>query len=147
RESSLRRELDLELAAQELPLELLVLAHVRRRHPADAPGAEQQPEPPVIDAAVVADDREAARALLEKRRDQLHRIAAQPEAADRDGVAVTDVRDRVGCTADAFVDAHSGSTSPSVPALTLVARAPVLSTASRTIGARRRMPCSVSTIE
>ena len=45
--------------------------------------AEQQPEPPVVDAAVVRDHLELVGALLEQRVDQHRRDAAQPEAADR----------------------------------------------------------------
>ena len=57
-ERALRGELDLEFARQELPLELLVLADVRRGHLADAFLGEQQAEAPVIHPAVVADDAE-----------------------------------------------------------------------------------------
>ena len=60
-EGALRRQLELELAREELPLELLVLADVRRRHLADALRIQQDAETPVVDAAVVADDAEVAR--------------------------------------------------------------------------------------
>ena len=59
-ERALRRQLELELAGEELPLELLVLADVRRGHLADALGVQQDAETPVVDAAVVADDAEVA---------------------------------------------------------------------------------------
>jgi hypothetical protein len=50
----LRRELDLELARQVLPLELLVLADVARDHLHDLLVSQQDPEAEVVDAAVVA---------------------------------------------------------------------------------------------
>ena len=81
-EGSLRRELELELAREVLPLELLVLADVRRGHLGDALLREQHAEPPVVDAAVVRDDRESVDARVEQGLDQHHRDAAEPEPAD-----------------------------------------------------------------
>ena len=81
-EGALRRQLELELAREVLPLELLVLADVRRRHLGDALVGEQHAEAPVVDAAVVRDDREAVDARVEQRLDQHHRDAAEPEPAD-----------------------------------------------------------------
>src|SRR5690606_23001558 len=40
-ERALRSEFDFKLAGEELPLELLVLSHIRRRHLADATGGQQ----------------------------------------------------------------------------------------------------------
>ena len=47
-------ELDLELAREVLPLELLVLADVARDHLPDLLVAQQDAEAEVVDAAVVA---------------------------------------------------------------------------------------------
>ena len=57
-ERTLRHQLDLQLAAQELPLEFLVLADVGRNHLADLPRPQQNPDAEVVDAGVVADDRQ-----------------------------------------------------------------------------------------
>lgn len=103
-EGSLRGELELELAREELPLELLVLPHVRRRHLADAAGVQQHAETPVVDAAVVRDDREVARALREQGVDEGHRVAGEAEASDRQAGAVGDVGDGLGRRRDFFVD-------------------------------------------
>src|SRR5690606_26830938 len=84
-ERALRCELELELTTEELALELLVLPHVRRRHLADAPRLQQDPETPVVDATVVADDAEVLRALREQSLDESDRIARQTEPADGDG--------------------------------------------------------------
>ena len=55
-ERALRHQLDLDLAGQELPLELLVLADVGRDHLPDLPRLEQDADAEVVDAGVVADD-------------------------------------------------------------------------------------------
>ena len=81
-ERALRRELELELAREVLPLELLVLADVRRGHLGDPLLRQQDAEPPVVDAAVVRDDRESVDARVEQGSDQHHRDAAEPEPAD-----------------------------------------------------------------
>ena len=103
-ERALRRELELELAGEELPLELLVLADVRRGHLADALRVQQDAETPVVDAAVVADDAEVARALREQRLDQRDRVAGQAEPADSERGAVGDVGDRLGGGGKGLVD-------------------------------------------
>ena len=59
-ERALRHELDLELAAQELALELLVLADVGRDHLPDLPRLEQDADAEIVDAGVVADDGQVA---------------------------------------------------------------------------------------
>src|SRR5690606_31450688 len=56
---ALRVELQLQLAGQELPLELLVLAHVGGNHLADLPGFQQQAEAEAVDARVVGDGGQA----------------------------------------------------------------------------------------
>src|SRR5690606_32889505 len=85
---ALRVELEFEFAAEELALELLVLAHVGRNHLPDLPRREQLAEAEAVDARVVRDHRQALRAGVAQRRDQRLGNAAQPEAADREGLAV-----------------------------------------------------------
>src|SRR5690606_34127972 len=88
---ALRRQLDLELPAQVLPLELLVLADVRRDHLPDLAVLEQEPEPEVVDPAVVGHDHEILRAERAERRDAVLRDAAEAEAAREEGGAARDV--------------------------------------------------------
>ena len=78
---ALRVELELELLGEVLALELLVLADVRRHHLADLPRLEQQSEAESIDARVVGDHGEIARARIAQRQDEILRDAAQAEAA------------------------------------------------------------------
>ena len=92
RERALRGQLDLELAGQVLPLELLVLPDVGRDHPADPLVAQQDAQAPVVDAAVVGHDLEAAHAAQVQLADQHARDAAQPEPAHGERRAVRDVR-------------------------------------------------------
>ncbi len=93
-ECALRIELDLKLAFEKLAGELIILADVARNHLADLPGLEKQPEAPVIDAAVVADECEVLHASVAERDDELLGDAAQAEAARHHGHAVAD--DAVG---------------------------------------------------
>ena len=53
--SSLRRELNLELACQKLTLELFVLANVRRNHSLHHFLLKQETEPEIVNASVVRD--------------------------------------------------------------------------------------------
>src|SRR5262249_27373671 len=99
-ERALGGELDLEVAAEKLPGELLVLADVRAGHPGYTLFREQNPKTPVIDSAVVRNDLEVVDTAVEEGADQLHRIAAQPESADREARAVGHVGDRLGGTGD-----------------------------------------------
>ena len=55
-QGALRGQLHLELAGEELPLELLVLPDVGRGHPPDPALGQQQAQAPVVDTAVVAHD-------------------------------------------------------------------------------------------
>ena len=57
---------------------------------------QQEPEPPVVDAAVVRDHLEVAGARVVQRGDQLGRDAAEAEAADGQRGAVGDVGDGLG---------------------------------------------------
>ena len=89
-------ELELELAGEELPFELLVLADVRGGHLADALGVQQHAESPVIHSAVVAHDAEVARPLREQRLDERDRVARESEPADSEAGSVRDVGDGLG---------------------------------------------------
>ena len=94
-ERALRRELELELAGQVLPLELLVLADVGGDHLADLARLEQEPQAEAVDAGVVRDHREVLLAAIAQREDQRLGDAAQAEAADGQRLAVLDdVRER-----------------------------------------------------
>lgn len=62
---ALRRQLDIQLPVEELPRELLVIAHVGGDHSADPPFAEQQAEPSAVDPAVVRHDVQIRRALVQ----------------------------------------------------------------------------------
>ena len=90
-QGALRGQLHLELARQVLPGELLVLPHVGGDHPAQPPRAEQQAEPPVVDARVVRHHLEVAGPGLEHRLDQHRGDPADPEPAYRQRGAVGDV--------------------------------------------------------
>src|SRR4029434_1241284 len=63
-EGALRRELDLELAAQVLALELLVLADVARDHLLDLTVLQQYAEARAVDARVVRDHGEVPHPFL-----------------------------------------------------------------------------------
>src|SRR5207248_2408599 len=95
RESPLRHELHLELARQELPLELRVLADIRGDHLADLPRLQQGPEAPVVDAGVVRDAGQILHAARDERIDEVLGDAAEAEAADDEGGAVGDVVYRI----------------------------------------------------
>jgi hypothetical protein len=102
-EGALRHQLDLELAGEELPLELLVLADVGPRRTADPLGREQRPQAPLVDAAVVGHRRQVGGARLQQRLDERLRDAAQTEPPDRERGPVRDVRDGLGGAADHLV--------------------------------------------
>src|SRR5699024_2503938 len=70
--------------------------------------AQQQAEPPVVDAAVVGDHREGAGSLLQQRLKQLDGVAGESEAADGEGGAVGDVGHGLGRGGDRLVHAHGG---------------------------------------
>jgi len=84
-------ELDLELAGQVLAGELLVLADVGRRDPADPAGAQEHAQPHAVHAAVVGNHGQALRALCQDGVDEHRGDPAQPEAADGQARAVLDV--------------------------------------------------------
>ena len=100
---ALRDQLDLELAAEVLALELLVLADVGAGRAADALGVEQHAQAPAVDAAVVRHGLQVGRALLEQRGDQVVRDAVEAEPADRQRRAARDVGDRLRTGSDDFV--------------------------------------------
>ena len=89
-ERSLRDQLDLDLPAQELPFELLVLADVGRDHLRDLPGLQQNADPEIVDAGVVADDGQPLGAARMQRLDEILGNPAQPESAHHDRRAVGD---------------------------------------------------------
>ena len=81
-ECALRAELDLELAGEELPLELDVLADVAGDHLFDLMGFEEQAETEVVDAGVVAGDGEIFYAAVAQGQDECFGDATEPEASD-----------------------------------------------------------------
>jgi hypothetical protein len=87
-----------------LPLELGVLSDVGGDHLADRPRPQQQPEPPVVHAAVVGHDREVLHAAAHEGRDQVLRDAAEAEAPDDQRGAVRHVADRVVRRGEHLVD-------------------------------------------
>ena len=86
---------DFDLAGEELPLELLVLADVGRDHLPHLARAQQDADAEVVDAGIVADDREVARAARVQRLDQVLGDPAQAEAAHQDRRPVGDERHRL----------------------------------------------------
>ena len=90
---ALRGQLDLQLAGEVEPGQLLVAADERADRAADPAGVEQHAERLVVDAAVVGDRGEVAGALLEQRVDERDRDTAEPEPADGERGAVGDVGD------------------------------------------------------
>src|SRR5207237_7053959 len=80
-ERALRIQLHLQLAREELALELLVLADVAADHLPHLPGLQQHPEALVGRAAVVGDDGEVLHALAVDGLDQVLRVAAEAEPA------------------------------------------------------------------
>src|SRR6185436_19154797 len=91
---ALRDELDLDLTAQELPLELLVLPDVGRDGFSNLPRVEEDACAELVDADVVADDGEVFRAARVQRADEILRDAAEAEASHHDRRAVGDERRR-----------------------------------------------------
>ncbi len=90
--SVLRGEFHRQLTGQVLPREFLVLADVRRDHPADPAGLEQQAQAgPPVHTAVVADDGEIAGTLLKQRTDEKPRDSGQSESTDGQARAVRDI--------------------------------------------------------
>ena len=86
-------QLDLQLAAQVLLLEVLVLAHVARGHLLDLARLQQDPESVLVGAAVVADDREILDALLVDRADEVLRIPTETKSTAQDRRPVLDIED------------------------------------------------------
>jgi len=99
----LRGELELELAGEVLPGELLVLADVRRRHARDASCVEQDAETPLVDTTVVGDDLEIGDASVVHRLNERGRDAAEPEPADRERRAVRHIGHRLQGRGDHLV--------------------------------------------
>src|SRR5205823_108500 len=76
-------------------LELGVLADVRRHHLPDHLLAEEDAEPPVVDAAVVRDAGQVSHVAVGERENEVLGDAAEPEASDDERGAGGDVRDRL----------------------------------------------------
>src|SRR3546814_20796190 len=87
-QGALRVEFELELTGQELPLELLVLAHVGRNHLLDLPRSQQLAEAEAVDAGVVGDPRQALDPGITQRGDQRLGAAPQAEASAGAGLVV-----------------------------------------------------------
>src|SRR5690606_10893615 len=87
-ERALWVELQLQLAAQVLALELLVLADVGRNHLANLAGLEELAKAEAIDPSVVRDHGQVLDTRIAQRGDQGLGDAAQAETADREGLAV-----------------------------------------------------------
>lgn len=81
-EGALRSQFPLQLPAEVLAGELLVLADVGAGDPGDAAGGEQDAQATAVDAAVVGDDLQALRALRVQGADEDFRYAAQAGAAN-----------------------------------------------------------------
>mmetsp|Transcript_110218 Transcript_110218/g.312653 ORF Transcript_110218/g.312653 Transcript_110218/m.312653 type:complete len:298 (-) Transcript_110218:9-902(-) len=112
RERALRRELDLQLPAEVLLLEQLILADVRRDHPLDLPALQEQAQAEVVDPRVVGHCGEAADALALDSVDQVLRDAAEAESPDQHRGAVAKVGDRcVGAVHDLACRRRCGSIS------------------------------------
>src|SRR5215472_15907051 len=95
RQRALRIQLHLELAAEELPLELLVLPDVAGHHLLNLLGLEQDAEPQIGSAAVVGNDGEVFDPFSVEGGDQVLRISAEAEAAAHHHRPVLDVADRL----------------------------------------------------
>jgi len=97
-------ELHFQLAAQELTFELGVLSDVGGDHFPDLVRLEEQAQAPVVDAAVVGDDRQVADPAANQRGNQILGNAAQAESADDECRPVPDVSDRLIRRGDHLVD-------------------------------------------
>ena len=85
---ALWNQFEFQFTRQHLPLELLVLADVRRHHFFYLARRQQNSHPEVIHAGVVADNREAFDAAVVQRGDEILRNPTQPESACSDGHVV-----------------------------------------------------------
>ena len=89
----LRGKLNFKLATEILPLELLILSHVRRDHPPDLLMAQQQAEAEIVDASVVADDGQVLHLGGEEAADEILWDSAEAESPDDQLGAVGDIAD------------------------------------------------------
>jgi len=92
---ALRDQFDVQFPREKLALELAVLAHVARDHLANLVSLEQRAQAEVVDAGVVADDGEVARAAAAESEQKVFRVAADAESPAHDRRAVEDSRDRL----------------------------------------------------
>ena len=102
-QGALRDQVHLQFPGQHLPLELLVLAHVAADHLADLPRPQQQPQPEVVNACIVADAGETLHAPAHQCGDQVLGDAAQTEATYHQGHAIGDALERGVSATDRFV--------------------------------------------
>ena len=109
RQGALRDQLELQLPLKVLPSELAILAHIGGGHLRDPVLGEQPPQTPVIDTAVVRDDREALGALGQQRLDELDRISRQPESGDGERCAVGNVGHCLRGAGHGLVHSHVSS--------------------------------------
>src|SRR5262245_60205881 len=70
-ERALRNQLDLDLAGKALALKFLVLADVAGNHLADLPRSKEDAEAEIVNAGIVADNRQIARAPSMQRMNQI----------------------------------------------------------------------------
>src|SRR4029453_9899371 len=89
-ESSLRRELELQLTGKKLALELLVLADIRGNHLSDLVRTQQHPEAEVVHSGVIRDYGELPRASVPQGGNQCLGNSAQAKAADGNRLTVLD---------------------------------------------------------
>ena len=106
-QGALRIEFQLEFAGQILAFELLVFAHVRGNHLFDLACGQQLAQAEAIDARVVGNRGQAFDAAVAQSRDQGFGNAAQPEAADRQGLVVGN--DALQCRLGAGEELASGA--------------------------------------
>ena len=99
----LGHQLDLDLAAQELALELLVLADVGRDHFLDLPRLHEHAHAGFVHAGIVADYGEPAGPACVQRLDEVFGNAAEAEAAHHDRRPVRNDGDGFGRAGDHFV--------------------------------------------
>src|SRR5437899_9546475 len=103
-ERALRIEFHLQLAAKNQLLEEFVLSHVGGDHFLDLALLEEQADPEIVDAGVVADDGEVFGSLAPDGGDEIFRDAAKTEAAHENGGPVFKVRNAGVSRGAAFVN-------------------------------------------
>src|SRR5690606_37408635 len=103
-EGALGNQLYLQLAAQELPLELGVLADVGCDHLPDLPAMQEQAEAEIVHTGVIGDAGKAVNAFTDQGVDTILGDAAKAEAAQHDGGAGLDMPDGLVGAGNYFID-------------------------------------------